>query len=107
MPEDPSIPLLDHELADDELAWMKAVYEDFGKIRAAFSDGKRNSTRRRRCGTCLARNGTGWRPMRTCRDPAPGGSARIAMAEASPPCSCREWNCIGTRGAEPTSFPCT
>ena len=36
MPEDPSIPLKDHELADDELAWMKAVYEDFGKIHASF-----------------------------------------------------------------------
>jgi hypothetical protein len=32
-----SIPLLDHELAEDELAWMKAVYEDFRQIRAAFS----------------------------------------------------------------------
>jgi hypothetical protein len=37
MPDDSSIPLLDHELAEDELAWMKAVYEDFGKIRAAFA----------------------------------------------------------------------
>jgi hypothetical protein len=37
MPEDPSIPLKDHELADDELAWMKAVYEDFDQIRTSFS----------------------------------------------------------------------
>jgi len=37
MPEEPSVKLLDHELATDELAWMKAVYEDFGKIRASFS----------------------------------------------------------------------
>jgi hypothetical protein len=37
MPEQSSIPLLDHELAEDELAWMKAVYQDFGKIRASFS----------------------------------------------------------------------
>jgi hypothetical protein len=37
MPEDSSIPLKDHELADDELSWMKAVYEDFDKIRASFS----------------------------------------------------------------------
>jgi hypothetical protein len=37
MPDESSIPLLDHELAEDELAWMKAVYEDFGKIRAAFA----------------------------------------------------------------------
>ncbi|MGA9011803.1 MAG: hypothetical protein WB509_04865 [Acetobacteraceae bacterium] len=36
MPEDPSIPLKDHELADDELAWMKAVYEDFDEIHASF-----------------------------------------------------------------------
>ncbi len=38
MPAEASIPLLDHELADDELAWMKAVYRDFNEIRAASSD---------------------------------------------------------------------
>jgi hypothetical protein len=37
MPEGSSIKLLDHELAEDELAWMTAVYQDFGKRRAAFS----------------------------------------------------------------------
>src|SRR6266853_2646497 len=37
MSDEASIPLLDHELAEDELAWMKAVYKDFGKIRASFS----------------------------------------------------------------------
>jgi hypothetical protein len=37
MSEAASIPLLDHELAADELAWMKAVYQDFGKIRDASS----------------------------------------------------------------------
>ncbi len=37
MSEAPSIPLLDHELAEDEYAWMKAVYEDFAKTRATFS----------------------------------------------------------------------
>jgi hypothetical protein len=35
-----SIPLLDHELAEDELAWMKAVYDDFSKVRASFADPK-------------------------------------------------------------------
>jgi hypothetical protein len=37
MTEDPNIPLLDHDLADDELAWMKAVHEDFCEMRAAFA----------------------------------------------------------------------
>ena len=37
MPEEPNIPLLDHELAEDELTWMKSVYQDFDKIRASFS----------------------------------------------------------------------
>jgi hypothetical protein len=37
MSNEAGIELLDHELAADELAWMKAVYEDFGKIRASFS----------------------------------------------------------------------
>jgi hypothetical protein len=32
-----SIPLLDHELAEDELAWMKGVYGEFDKLRAASS----------------------------------------------------------------------
>jgi len=35
MPEDLQISLLDHELAPDELAWTKAVYEDFSALRAA------------------------------------------------------------------------
>jgi len=30
--------LLDHELAEDEFAWIKAVYDDFDKIRTSFSD---------------------------------------------------------------------
>jgi hypothetical protein len=34
MAEASSIPLLDHELADDELAWMKGVYTDFAALRA-------------------------------------------------------------------------
>jgi hypothetical protein len=37
MSNEPNIPLLDHELAEDELAWMQAVYRDFGKIRDSFS----------------------------------------------------------------------
>jgi hypothetical protein len=45
------MPLLDHELADDELAWMKAVYEDFGKARAS----------------CAA-NGFAWDPKEALRD---------------------------------------
>jgi hypothetical protein len=40
MPEDPAIPLLDHELADDELAWMQAVYADFKRVRASCADPK-------------------------------------------------------------------
>jgi hypothetical protein len=37
MPQEPNIPLLDHELAEDELRWMKSVYRDFDKIRASFA----------------------------------------------------------------------
>jgi hypothetical protein len=37
MPETSSIALLDHELADDEHAWMKSVFDDFSKIRASFA----------------------------------------------------------------------
>lgn len=35
MPDDPTIPLLDHELAEDEFAWMRAVYTEFDTLRAA------------------------------------------------------------------------
>jgi hypothetical protein len=35
MPHDPSIPLLDHELAEDEFAWMQAVYTAFDTTRAS------------------------------------------------------------------------
>jgi hypothetical protein len=41
MSEARSIKLLDHELAADELAWMKAVYEDFSKIRESYSGRER------------------------------------------------------------------
>jgi hypothetical protein len=37
MSEQPGTRLLDHELAEDELAWVRAVYRDFNEIRAAFS----------------------------------------------------------------------
>lgn len=37
MPEDPNIPLMDHDLAEDEIAWMQAVYADFDKLRASFA----------------------------------------------------------------------
>jgi hypothetical protein len=37
MADDANIPLLDHELADDELAWMQGVYEDFNKLRGGFA----------------------------------------------------------------------
>jgi len=35
MPEDSTLPLLDHELAPDEVAWMQAVYTDFDTLRAS------------------------------------------------------------------------
>ena len=36
MSEVKSLSLLDHELAEDELAWMKSVHEDFSKVSAAW-----------------------------------------------------------------------
>ena len=106
MPEESTIKLLDHELAEDELAWMKAVYQDFGKIRASFAGRETDSTRSKRCAKSSPGKNTGLQPRRTCQDPVPGVSARTAMAAASPLCSCQEWSCINTREAEPTSFPC-
>jgi hypothetical protein len=35
MPDGAALPVLDHELADDELQWMKSVYAEFSKARAA------------------------------------------------------------------------
>src|SRR5204862_6529347 len=35
MPAGATLPVLDHELADDELQWMKSVYADFSQARAA------------------------------------------------------------------------
>ena len=35
MQDQPDIKLMDHELAQDELHWMRAVYRDFDKARAA------------------------------------------------------------------------
>jgi hypothetical protein len=40
MSNDPSIPLMDHELAPDEIAWMQSVYAEFSKARASIADPK-------------------------------------------------------------------
>jgi hypothetical protein len=40
MANDPDIPLMDHELAPDEIAWMHAVYADFDRTRASVGDPK-------------------------------------------------------------------
>jgi hypothetical protein len=40
MADGESLPLLDHELEDDEIAWMEAVYEDFRDARPRFGDPK-------------------------------------------------------------------
>jgi hypothetical protein len=37
MADGSDIKLLDHDLADDELAWMQSVYADFAKARASFA----------------------------------------------------------------------
>jgi hypothetical protein len=37
MAEESSLPLLDHELADDELKWVSGIYEDFTAARAGFA----------------------------------------------------------------------
>jgi hypothetical protein len=37
MAEASSLQLLDHELADDELTWVRVVYEDFTKVRSEFA----------------------------------------------------------------------
>ncbi len=34
----PDLPMLDHELADDEIQWMKSVYVDFSKARDAAGE---------------------------------------------------------------------
>jgi hypothetical protein len=39
MSETATIPLLDHDLAEDEFAWMDAVYAEFDKLRASSSGG--------------------------------------------------------------------
>ncbi len=38
MPENPGLPILDHQLADDELAWMRSVYADFAALRTAAAE---------------------------------------------------------------------
>lgn len=37
MADGSDIPLLDHQLADDELAWASGIYQDFSTARAAFA----------------------------------------------------------------------
>jgi hypothetical protein len=40
MTEQSAIPLLDHDLAEDELAWMQSVYTAFSNTRAGYADPK-------------------------------------------------------------------
>lgn len=37
MSKNPDLPLLDHELAADELSWMKSIHEEFVKRRTEFT----------------------------------------------------------------------
>jgi hypothetical protein len=37
MSDEPNIPLLDHDLAEDELAWMQSVHDEFTHLRAAHA----------------------------------------------------------------------
>ncbi len=37
MKEAPAIPLLNHELADEEIAWMRRVHADFAAMRAEYA----------------------------------------------------------------------
>lgn len=39
MSETLDLPLLNHDLAEDEVAWMRAVHDDFREARAAFKGG--------------------------------------------------------------------
>ena len=107
MSEEANIPLLDHELAEDELAWMQAVYADFSKLRASYAGREAGFNPKQALREVLEREEHRLAPRRTCRDLAPGGSVRIATAEGLPPSSCQGWSCISTREAGPTSLPCT
>jgi hypothetical protein len=40
MANDPNIPLMDHQLAPDEISWMQAIYRDFAAARGSISDPK-------------------------------------------------------------------
>jgi len=40
MSNETNIPLMDHELAPDEIAWMQAVYADFDRTRTSIADPK-------------------------------------------------------------------
>jgi hypothetical protein len=106
MPEDSSIPLKDHELADDELAWMKAVYADFGKIRASFSGREKEFNPKDALREVLGSERHRLAPEVDLSGPGPWRLGQNRHGRGSPPSFCREWNCIDTREAEPTSFPC-
>lgn len=56
MPENSNIPLLDHDLTEEEHAWMKAVYQDFSKIRASFAGREKEFTAREALRQVLSRD---------------------------------------------------
>src|SRR6185437_9323864 len=106
MSDQPGIPVLDHELAEDELAWMKAVYRDFAEIRASFSD---------RFPGRLPGRETAFNPREALREVLGRDEHRLSNPpDLSGPGPWRlgqnrhgrGWNCTGTQEAGPTSFPC-
>ena len=107
MSEEAGIKQLDHELAEDELAWMQAVYEDFGKIRAAFSGRDAAFDPKKALREVLGREQHRLAAGVDLSGPGPGGSAKTVTAAALPLSSCQGWSCTGTRKAAPTSSPCT
>ena len=106
MSQDTSIPLLDHELAEDELAWMKAVYENFGEIRASFVGRENEFNPKEALRAVLGREEFKFISQVELSGPGRGGWARTAMAAGLPRFSCPGWSCTDTPEAGPISSRC-
>ena len=92
MSDQSNIKLLDHELAEDEPAWMKAVYDDFGKIRASFSGREQEFDPKAALREVLGREEHRLTPVADLSGPGPWRLGQNRHGRGVAAVFCREWN---------------
>jgi hypothetical protein len=99
-------PLLDHEVTEDERAWMNSVYEDFEAVRASFSGRKREFNPKEALREVLGREAHILPTPMSLSGPGPWPNGRNRQGRLVAAVFCGKSSCIYTLEAERTSFRC-